>query len=82
MMMMMSTVADELATLTFSACCPPVTGSPILPSPLWNPEAVKQIVKWHVSTFRQTLKPRMFFPSSISFTPPGGWNLYQHTTNI
>lgn len=40
----------------------PLTGSHILPSPLWNPEAVKQIVKWHVSTFRQTLKPRTFFP--------------------
>lgn len=31
-----------------------LVGSPLLPSALWNPAAVKQIVKWRLSTFTQT----------------------------
>lgn len=76
----LSAVAAEFATLSFQYMLPTViftlTGSPLLLSALWNPEAVKQIVKWCVSTFRQRSNPEHFFSSRfIGFTPPAGRNI-------
>lgn len=57
---------NELAILSFQCMLFPVlvilTRSPVLFSTLLNPVAVKQIVKWHVSTFRQHSNPEQFFP--------------------
>jgi len=39
-----------------------LTGSPLLLSALWNPEAVKQIEKWRVSTFRQRSNAEILSP--------------------
>lgn len=80
--MLLCAVATELATLSFHCMLPTViftlTGSRLLLSALWNPEAVKQIEKWCVSTFRQCSNPKHFFPAwLIGFTPPAGWNIDQ-----
>lgn len=60
----------------------PPTGSPLLLllllSALWNPVAVKQIVKWRVSTFRQRSNPEHCFPLWFTgHTPPAGWTINQ-----
>lgn len=59
------------SSLFFQCMLPAVTftltGSPLLLSTLWNPEAVKQIVKWRVSTFRQHSNPERFFPLLVSW---------------
>lgn len=63
--MSLSAVAAKLATLSFQCMLPAIiftlTGSLLLLSALWNPEAAKQIVKWRVSTFRQRSNPDIFF---------------------
>lgn len=72
----------------FSFHCPSpamiftLTGSPLLLSALWNPEAVKQIVKRRVSTFRQRSNPGLPPPLHttrllMGVTPPAGWNINQ-----
>lgn len=85
--MPLSAVAAELATLSFHCMLPAViftltdrVYSPPL-SALWNPEAVKQIAKRRVSTFRQRSNSEHFFffftARRTGFTPPAGWNINQ-----
>lgn len=64
--MLLCAVGAELATLAFHCTLPAViitlTGSRLLLLfALWNPEAVKQIEEWCISTFSQSLNQDHFF---------------------
>lgn len=70
-------VGAELATVAFQCMLPAViitlTGSRLLLlSALWNPEAVKQIEEWCISTFSQSLNLNIFSAWVIDCTTPAG----------
>lgn len=70
-------VGAELATVAFQCMLPAViitmTGSRLLLlSALWNPEAVKQIEEWCISTFSQSLNLDIFSAWFIDCTTPAG----------
>lgn len=67
----------ELATLAFQCMLPAaiitLTGSRLLLLfALWNPEAVKQIEKWCISTFTQSLNLERFAAPFTGCTTPAG----------
>lgn len=68
--MLVCAVGAELATLAFQCMLPAViitlTGSRLLLLfALWNPEAVKQIEKWCISTFSRSLNLEHFSAAQL-----------------